>query len=172
MFRLRLLALASAAAILAGCTRATFGFRPSLTSQVPDSTVVRIRAQNGQPSVAGRALGWQAAQPRIVTSAGDTVVVPQNAMLEVRLKQKATHATLGGILGLTVGLSVKLVKCPPSNVCPPDLTPALTAGVGALIGSRFSADEWAPVRQPALRDADGGRDSSRLSEARPQSLRR
>ena len=147
MFRLRGFVLAGAVMFLGGCTRATFGFRPSLTSHVPDSTVVRVRGQGGQPSTTGRALGWQVGEPRIVTSAGDTVVVPPAAALEVRLKEKKTHATLGAVVGLSVGLGIKLTQCPPPGPCGPDLTPALTAGVGALIGSRFSAVQWVRVRR-------------------------
>lgn len=146
MFRLHPFVLAAVVALVGGCTRATFGFRPSLTSQVPDSAVVRVRAQNGQPSVTGRALDWQGGRPRIITSAGDTVAVPLGATLEVRLKEKKTHATLGGVLGLGVGMGIALTRCPATNRCAPDLTPVLAAGVGALIGSRFSAAEWVRVR--------------------------
>jgi hypothetical protein len=108
---------------------------------------VRVRAQNGQPSVTGRALDWQVGRPRIVTSSGDTVLVPPAATLEVRLKEKKTHAILGGVVGLGAGLSIAIANCPPTNYCPPDVTPALTAGVGALIGSRFTAAEWVRVRR-------------------------
>src|SRR5688572_7027622 len=146
MFRLHPFVLAAVVALVGGCTRATFGFRPSLTSQVPDSTVVRVRAQNGQPSVTGRALHWQDGRPRIITSAGDTVAVPQAAALEVRLKEKRSHATLGGVFGLGVGMGIALARCPATNRCAPDLTPALAAGIGALIGSRFTAAEWVRVR--------------------------
>jgi len=147
MFRLHPILLAGVIVLVPGCTRAAFGFRPSLTSQVPDSSVVRVRAQNGQPSVTGRALDWQLGRPRIVTATGDTVVVPQAATLEVRLKEKKTHATLGAVVGLGVGLSIKLAQCPPTNRCEPDLTPVLTAGLGAFIGSRFSAVEWVRVQR-------------------------
>ncbi|HEX6049569.1 MAG TPA: hypothetical protein VFZ21_09875 [Gemmatimonadaceae bacterium] len=138
--------MAAAVVLVAGCTRATFGFRPSLVSQVPDSTVVRAREQNGQPPITGRALDWQVGRPRIITAAGDTVAVPEAASLEVRLKEKKSHATLGGVLGLTVGFGIALANCPSTNRCGPDLTPALTAGIGAFIGSRFTAAEWVRVR--------------------------
>jgi hypothetical protein len=157
MFRLHSFVLAGAVVLAGGCTRATFGFRPSLTSQVPDSTVVRIRAQNGQPSVTGRALDWQVGRPRVITLAGDTVVVPEAARLEVRLKEKKTHAVLGGVVGLGVGLGVALVRCGPTNRCAPDLTPVLTAGVGALIGSRFAAAEWVRVQQTPRGEGGGAR---------------
>ena len=147
MFRLQSLVLAGAVVLVGGCTRATFGFRPSLTSQVPDSSVVRVRLQNGQPSVTGRALDWQAGRPLVVTPAGDTMVVPQGAMLEVRLQEKKTHATLGGVIGVSVGLGIKFSQCSAPRRCPPDLTPFLTGGVGALIGSRFTAAEWVRVRR-------------------------
>lgn len=96
----------------------------------------------------GRALDWQTGRPRIITPAGDTLAIPapETATLEVRLKDKQTHATMGGVVGGALGLVIRLVECPPGNYCSPDLTPALTAGVGALIGSRFSAVEWVRVR--------------------------
>ena len=148
MLRFELFLMGAIVAVAGGCTRATFGFRPSLTSQVPDSSVVRMRARNGQPSVTGRALGWRGERPRIITSVGDTVIVPQVATLEVRLKDTKTHATLGGVIGVTIGLGIKVANCPPTTKCGPDFTPALTAGVGAFIGSRFTQAEWARVRRP------------------------
>jgi hypothetical protein len=147
MSRLRAFVLAGAVVLSGGCTRAAFGFRPSLTSQVPDSAVVRVRAQNGQPSVTGRALDWQDGQPRVITAAGDTLVVPQAATLEVRLKEKKTHTILGGVVGLGMGMGIALARCPSTNRCSPDLMPMLAAGVGALIGSRFSTAEWVRVRR-------------------------
>jgi hypothetical protein len=149
VLRLHAFVVAGVVVLGGGCTRATFGFRPSLTSQVPDGAAVRVRSQNGQPSITGQALDWQVGRLRVITSAGDTVVVPQAATLEVRLKEKKTHATLGAVVGLGVALSIKLVQCPPTNYCAPDLTPLLTAGVGALVGSRFTAVEWARVRRPS-----------------------
>ena len=147
MFRLRAFVLAGLVVLVTGCTRATFGFRPSLTSQVPDSTVVRFRVQSGEPLVTGRSLDWQTGTQRVVTAAGDTIVVPEAAKLDVRLKQKKTHASLGGVLGLAVGWGIGLAKCPPPQECSPSLLPALTGGAGAFIGSRFSAAEWVRVRR-------------------------
>lgn len=148
MSRLQALALIGTILLTGGCTRATFGYRPSLTSQVPDSTAVRVRPHGGVPPITGRAVGWQTGQPRVLTATGDTVQVPPTATMEVRLENKKTHAVLGGVIGVSVGLSVKLVRCPPPNRCGPDVTPALTAGIGALIGSRFTAVDWVRVRRP------------------------
>ena len=164
MFRLHSFVVAGVVTLVGGCTRATFGYRPSLTSQVPDSTIVRVRggAGGGQPSITGRALDWRVGRPRVITSAGDTVVVPESATLEVRLKEKKTHATLGGVLGLSVGLGIQLARCPPSNVCGPDLVPMLAGGIGVLVGSRFSAVDWVRVRRaPADAQAPPGRGDDR-----------
>ena len=161
MRRLRPFMLAGMIVLGGGCTRATFGFRPSLISQVPDSTIVRVRNPNGLPPTTGRALGWQTGEPRVVTSAPDTIDVSQAAILEVRLREKKTHATLGAIVGLLVGLSIKLVQCPPTGYCAPDATPAVTAGVGALIGSRFTAVEWVRVRRAPAVETPPGRNDSR-----------
>ena len=151
MFRLKVTMLFGMTFLAGGCTHATFGFRPSLMSQVPDSTVVRARAQNGQPAIVGRAFGWQSGNPRIVTATGDTVDAPRTATLEVRLNEKKSHATLGGVVGLSIGFGIKLAKCAPMSDCPSDLTPALTAAAGALIGSRWRSFEWVRVRHAESR---------------------
>ena len=147
MLRLRPLSLVAVVILGAGCTRATFGFRPALTSQVPDSTVVRVRAINGQPSITGRSFGWQSGRPRIVTAAKDTVAVPEAGTLEVRLVSKKSYAVVGGVVGLAVGMGVAVAKCPPGRVCGPDARPAVAGGIGALIGSRFSREEWVVVKR-------------------------
>ena len=147
MIRLRPLAVLATALLLEGCTRATFGFRPSLTSQVPDSTIVRLRAGNGQPSVTGRSLGWQVGRLTIVTASHDTVVVPETGTLEVRLASKRTFATVGGAIGVAVGFGIAYAKCPAGYECGPTVTPAITGGLGALIGWRFSRADWVVVRR-------------------------
>ena len=144
MFRLYLLMLAVASVAFQGCTRATFGFRPSFTSQVPDSTIVRLRATNGQPSVEGHSLGWQVGRLRIVNAVGDTVAVPETGTLEVRLARKKRYTAVGGIVGVVVGTAVAVAKCPYRQECPPDLRPAIGGGVGMLIGSRFSSRRCGP----------------------------
>ena len=144
MRRLRAFMLAGMIVRGGGCTRATFGFRPPLISQVPDSTIVPVRYPERPTPTTGRAFGWQTREPRVVTSVPDTIDVSQAAILEVRLRAKTTHATLGAIVGLLVGLSIKLVQCPPTDYCAPDATPAVTAGVGALIGSRFTSRGQTP----------------------------
>jgi hypothetical protein len=146
MIRLRPLALLAAVVLIAGCTRATFGFRPTLTSQVPDSTVVRLRG-NGQPTVTGRSLGWQTGQPRIVSATNDTVAVPEIGTLEVRMAKKKSFAVVGGVVGVVVGMGIAVSKCPVGRECGPTVTPAITGGIGVLIGSLFSRVDWVAVRR-------------------------
>ena len=147
MFRLYPLMLAAAPVLLGGCTRATFGFRPTTTSQVPDSTVVRVRGHDGQPVIEGRSLDWQAGQLKIVRAAGDTVAVPSAGTLEVRLAKKRSLATIGGLIGVGVGFGIVYGKCRPGFQCRPEWTPAIAGGVGALIGSRFSMANWVAVKR-------------------------
>ena len=146
MLRLSPLALAVAIAI-GGCTRATFGFRPTLTSQVPDSTVVRLRAIKGQPSITGRSLGWQMGRLTIVTMTGDTVAVLETGTLEVRLKTKKSYAAIGGVVGLGIGMGLAQARCPYPRRCAPDLRAPLGGAVGMLVGSRFRTAEWLVVRR-------------------------
>jgi hypothetical protein len=141
-------ALLAAVVLAGGCTHATFGFRPSLTSQVPDSSVVRLRAINGQPPIAGRSLDWQTGRLRIVTSAGDTVRVPDVGTLEVRLNSRKSYAAVGGIVGVAVGMGLALSRCPDRRACGPDLRVPIGGGIGMLIGSRFHSTEWAVVKRP------------------------
>jgi hypothetical protein len=135
------------AIVLGGCTHVTFGFRPSITSQVPDSTIVRVRATNGQPSVTGRSLDWQTGRPRIVTAAGDTVSVPDVGTLEVRLNSKKSYAAVGGLLGVAVGTGFAMAKCSYPRECPPDLRPLIGGGIGVLVGSRKRTAEWVVVKR-------------------------
>jgi len=148
MSRLCLLVLAASSVVLNGCTHATFGFRPSLTSQVPDSTVVRVRPINGQPGTTGRSVGWQSGRLAIVTAARDTMAVPEIGTLEVRLNTKKRYTAVGGIVGVVVGTGLAMAKCPYRSECGPDLRPAIGGGIGMLIGSRFSSREWLVVKRP------------------------
>lgn len=91
-------------------------------------------------------MGWNLGKPRIVTPAGDTVDVATATTLEVQVRAAKAQTTLGGVVGLAVGLSIKLAQYPPPTRRSPDVTPAVAAGVGALIGSRFNAAEWVRVR--------------------------
>ena len=147
MCRFCLLVLAASSVVLSGCTHATFGFRPSLTSQVPDSTVVRVRPINGQPGITGRSVGWQTGRLAIVTAARDTVVVPESGTLEVRLNTRKRYTAVGGIVGVVVGSGLAAARCPYRRECAPDLRPALGGGIGMLIGSRFSSREWVVVKR-------------------------
>ena len=133
---------------IAGCGGATFRWHPSLVSQVPDSTPVRFGVQRNTRRVLGRALDWQHGRPRVITARGDTVVVPDTATLEVRLKNKANRAVAGAVVGYIVGVGVSYGLCPPpKTTCgEQDPTPVWSAGLGALIGSAFKKDHWVRVR--------------------------
>ena len=132
-----------------GCSRATFRWKPSLTSQVPDSTPVRFHVARGVPRVSGRALDWQRGGPRVITPRGDTVTVPDTALIQVRLKDKSNHALAGAIVGIVAGAGVSLAKCWNTHCPPGDRRPVYIAGLGAVVGSRFKADSWVRVRWDA-----------------------
>lgn len=82
-----------------------------------------------------------------MTARGDTVTVPEQSTLEVRLKEKATHATAGAIIGWALGVAISYATCPsPKRYCgEEDPTPLLATGLGALLGSRVRTDWWVVV---------------------------
>ena len=117
-------------------------------SQVPDSTPVRFEVERSDPWVSGQALGWQRGSPRIITPRGDTVVVPGAALVQVRLREKTNRAVVGAVVGFVVGMGVSYARCPsPRTSCAEGdpMTPLLVSSLGALVGSRFKADEWVRV---------------------------
>ena len=137
--------------LASSCASGGVKWRPSLVSHVPDSTWVRFARQNGDSSIMGRAMDWQRGRPRVITAVGDTVAVPNGSALEVRLNEKAGHTTAGIIAGWAVGVTISYATCPPpKKYCgEQDPTPALAAGLGALIGSRVKSDQWVRVRWDA-----------------------
>ena len=132
-----------------GCARETFRWRPSLTSQVPDSMPVRFNVGRGEPRASGRSLGWQRGAPRLITPRGDTVAVPESAYIQVRLKDKANHALAGAFVGMVVGVGVSFAECGETRCGPGDRRPLYITGLGALVGSRFKAASWVRVRWDA-----------------------
>lgn len=150
----RLLSAATCSATLllaSSCAHGGVKWRPSLASHVPDSTWVRFAGHIGDSSVMGRAMDWQRGRLRVITVAGDTVAVPSGSALEVRLNEKAGHTTAGLIAGWALGVTISYATCPPpKKYCgEQDPTPALAAGLGALIGARVKTDQWVRVQWDA-----------------------
>jgi hypothetical protein len=133
--------------LLAGCHRATVGWQPSLVSQVPDSTPVRFFHEERARLIDGRALDWQRRAPKLVTTSGDTLVVPEGAKVSVRLEGKARHAGAGALVGAVVGVGVMYATCPePKKYCgEQNPTGMLFAGLGALVGAMIKTDNWIRV---------------------------
>lgn len=133
--------------LLTACGGTTIRWQPSLVSHVPDSATVRFVAEPGRPPTQGLALDWQRGRPRVVTGR-DTIVMPEGAALEVRLREKFGHPTAGGILGWALGVGLSYAFCPPpKRYCgEEDPTPLLGTTLGALIGSKIKTDRWAGVR--------------------------
>ncbi len=137
--------------VLSACANGTIRWQPSLASQVPDSTWVRFARHRGEAPVPGLALDWYRGRPSVITERGDTVLLPEGSTLEVKLKEKASHPTAGGIIGWLLGAGISYAACPPpKKYCgEEDPTPLLAAGLGALIGSRVKTDWWVGVRWDA-----------------------
>jgi hypothetical protein len=92
----------------------------------------------------------------VITARGDTVVVPDGSILDVRLNEKAGHSTAGAIVGWALGIAVSYAACPPpKKYCgEEDPTPLLGIGLGALMGSRIKTDSWVRVQWDATRQPD------------------
>ena len=136
--RYALLALLS----LGACTRTIW--RPSLVSHVPDGTEARFRVGTDYVMV-GRAVGWTAATPRLVSPSGDTIVIPSGARLEVRVKDPDRHTKAGAILGYVVGVAVMYATCADKKYCGEQNPTALLGLLAGGIVGHFVADYWVPV---------------------------
>ena len=146
----RFVIMTAVLSVTTGCHRGTVGWEPSLVSQVPDSALVRFTSEQGGPSVTGRALDWHSRMPRVVTDVGDTLVVPPQARLSLRLPGKVRHAGMGAIIGGVVGGFATLVRCSDQTVCEQgDPTGFVAAGVGALIGALIRTDHWIRIQWDA-----------------------
>jgi hypothetical protein len=133
--------------VMSACAGAVTRWQPSLASQVPDSTPVRFAERSREPRVTGLALDWERGRLRVITERRDTVVVPEGSVLEVRLRERASHATAGAIIGWALGVAISYAACPPpKKYCrEEDPTPLLATGLGALIGARVKTDWWIRV---------------------------
>ena len=142
------LSVAAAAMLLSGCNRGTLHWEPSLVSHVPDSSTVRFSRAPDGTVVDGLALGWQGGAPRVVTSHGDTLVVPRDATtISVRTTRKVGHPGTGAIIGGVIGIGVSYASCPePKSECGPTVAQFGLAAVGALIGAAIRTDHWVRVR--------------------------
>jgi hypothetical protein len=136
------------ALVLTACSNGTTRWHPSFASQVPDSTPVRFVASESERQVAGLALDWERGRLRVVTSRGDTVLVPRGSELQVRLKEKASHPLFGAVIGWALGVAVSYATCPPpKRYCgEEDPSPLLGVGLGGLVGSCVKTDWWVGVQ--------------------------
>ena len=134
--------------LVAACGGRTFGWRLSL-SQVPDSTPVRIAVQETGLRMSGRAVDWQRGTPKVVTTRGDTMIVPESARLQAHLTGRAAGAMFGGVVGYLVGVVITFNHCGgiDAECSEKDPTSLLTLGAGALIGSLFKPSAWVTIRR-------------------------
>lgn len=132
---------------LTACSGTTYRWQPSLVSQVPDSMVVRFVPPNASHLVSGRSLGWQSADPRVITPRGDTLIVPRGTQLSVKAKGKTGHPLAGALVGWAVGIGIMLANCGEVTYCgEQDPTPLLSASAGALIGATIRTDRWVKLK--------------------------
>ena len=154
---LRLLSSGSPALfiLVAACTGATFGWRPTLF-EVPDSTPVRIAVEGTGLRMSGRAVDWQRGTPRVVTTPGDTMVVPAGARLQARLTGRMNTAVVGAQVGSLVGVVATFYRCGGIDAAcsEQDPTALLSFAAGALIGALFKTTTWFTVRRDTLTSAN------------------
>jgi hypothetical protein len=96
-------------------------------------------------------LGWQSDSPRVLTTQGDTVLLPRDAQaVSVRLNRKVRHAGTGAIVGGVIGIGISYGSChEPRTECGPTVAQFGLAAAGALIGAVIRTDQWVRVRWPA-----------------------
>ena len=138
--------------LLTACAPAVITWRPSVVSQVPDNTPVRFdRPGSGEKPTRGVAMGWQSGQPRVISQRGDTVLIPDGARLQVRLKKKSNNAPTIGLVGFVVGVGIVYHRCQDKgrSCGEGDPTPLLASTVGALIGSTIRSYPWVTVKRDA-----------------------
>ena len=102
--------------------------------------------------MSGRAVDWQRGTPKVITTRGDTMIVPLGARLQARLTGRTNTAVIGGAVGYFVGLLITYDHCGgiDAECTEKDPTSILTFGVGALIGSLFKSTAWVKVRADTL----------------------
>lgn len=170
MIQLRSLVTLGSALSMAACAGPAIRWQPSYSSQIPDSATVRFTVHPGEAPILGSALDWRLGRPRVVTARDDTVLIPERSALEVRLKEKASHATAGAIIGWALSVAVSYATCaPPRRYCGEENpTPLFATGLGALIGSRIRTDWWVGVQwtPPPRSDSTPQRFSDRLLSQR------
>lgn len=143
-------------ACLACTARQHLRWTPILTSDVPDSTLVRATDKAFGSQATGRAVGWQRGQLRHVVTAGDTLRAPGNATLEVYTGRQSSYALPGGIVGWAIGIGAVLSSCGLESYCgEQDFRPALGALLGALVGSLLKHDRWVRVRRDSSVSGNG-----------------
>ena len=142
----RLVPLATIVVLLTGCTRTVIGWHPTLVSHVPDSTAVRFAPASGAPTIGGRSLDWQRGSPKVITARGDTLVVPREAAVSVRLPGKVRHAGTGAVVGAVVGIVGSLGVCADNRCEEGNPYQLLGAAGGALIGYAIRTDNWVRVK--------------------------
>jgi hypothetical protein len=127
-----------------GCTRTLW--RPSLVTHVEDGKEVRYRVTpNGGTAVVGRAVDWWRGTPRLVTSQGDTVVIPTGARIEAKVDHPDNHAKGGAVLGWLVAGVAMYARCGGEKYCgEQDPTPLIGIVLGGIIGSLIKED-WVPI---------------------------
>ena len=138
--------------LLTACAPAVITWRPSVVSQVPDNTPVQFDSPgSGEKPTRGVAVGWQRGQPRVIDQRGDTVLIPEDARLQVRLRKKSNNAPIGGLVGFVIGAAVAYNGCQDSGrtCAQDDPTPLLAATAGALIGSAIRSYPWVTVKRDA-----------------------
>ena len=138
--------LVPAILLLAGCTRASIGWHPSLVSQVPDGSPVRFTPLSHTGTVVGRSLDWQRGAPRVVTSRGDTLVVPHEAVMSLQLPGKIRHAGAGAVIGAIAGIVASLGPCSETRCEDGNPDQLVGAAAGALLGYAIRTDHWVRVR--------------------------
>ncbi len=140
--------------------RVQMSWHPNVVSDVPDSTMVRFSTPESRKKIFGMSAGWQRGTPALVSIMGDTVMIPQNATMEVFRDHKGNLAVWGGIIGYLIGTVHTIATCPPERdlgVCGESGEAALSLLAGGLIGWAIKTERWIRVARDTLPAPRGNR---------------
>ena len=120
---------------------------PTTMAQVRDGSSVRFKSDPAGNVVHGLALGWDRVRPSLVLATGDTIAVPSDARLEVKLPQKKAHPFAGAAIGWAIGVPLTYASCENKRYCgEQNPIPLLATAAGWLVGRAVKTDWWVVVR--------------------------
>ena len=130
---------------LTGCASLPPG-TPRTMGAVADGTPVGYRLSPRAEATRGVAAGWSRGVAGVVRAAGDTVLAPDSAQLEIRIPPRKKHGIAGAVVGWAIAVATMYATCPTKRYCGEENPlPLLGTGLGWLVGDHVKTDWWVVV---------------------------